>query len=786
MPTMQETPTEANRNIYCLLVGINNYPPGSDEVPDSPYFGVNGLIGCVSDINKIERYLKSTYTDGPNDPAIPGEEVLDQDAEKFKLEDHIQSYHIVREGFAADSKLQICRLQNKQATRANIIRAFREYLTKAGPNDKVWFHYSGHGTEVPTAEIFKNVEDGNDQCLVCYDFIKKDENGKSHFFNLLADKELAILLSEVAGEKASEAPHMVVTLDACHSGGGTRDIQKEPESEGYLSRMTTVEASNLFRDLAVNPYLDNRYSSPGDELKVPLAPHIVLTACSNIEEAGENRGLMLYQLQDNGEIATDASGNPIVLERGGGFFTQSLYDILIRQNGAISYRDLQVQTRAAIINVRKNSRKPQTPQFELIGGHKSYNRFLEGTRQVDPEKFEVLFKGGKWQIACGIIHGLPSSGLRPQVSTAGTQAVEIDIYEFSDAGLKNPVAKAKLEEVGPAFSRISALDPAGGSLSNILSSGANYYGVLSYLPADPEYVLVAGGSEEQRSAFIAAGKKVESVGQKNIDFITEPDPNKTHAAEVIISAAGYELKDTHSGKSFLPEYEFTTASEEALLNDLLKIVKWRRLIQLENTDPKSVLSSVYQTRDEQGNEVRKPRIRLKIEMKGDQGLVPVEALGDGRSRVVATDTNDLVSQRDENGERWYFIRPIIEIDGPTKPLFFYLYNLYSNKEIYGQKIDAMDRGRVAGQETYIREVPFNNTEVWGIGGDEIRDVQFFKLLITEEELSDYTVLAQDPIDAGNRAGRKILLEGSTSGIKDWTAVTLEVELIREEALTEAI
>ena len=52
----------------------------------------------------------------------------------------------------------------------------------------------------------------------------------------LADKELSLLLAEVA----ANGPHVVVILDCCHSGGGTRD--PFVRTRGWMPDVDNAEA----------------------------------------------------------------------------------------------------------------------------------------------------------------------------------------------------------------------------------------------------------------------------------------------------------------------------------------------------------------------------------------------------------------------------------------------------------------------------------------------------------------------------------------------------------------
>ena len=125
------------------------------------------------------------------------------------------------------------------------------FLGKPKKDDVVWFHFSGHGTEVYCAEEFLKIEpNGKDQSLVCYH--KSDEDGQP----FLADKELAILIDELSKGDV-EPPHIVVSTDCCHSGSITRDEYKTRKYGDSLPPDRSNAGSNVARKL--DSYLDGFY-----------------------------------------------------------------------------------------------------------------------------------------------------------------------------------------------------------------------------------------------------------------------------------------------------------------------------------------------------------------------------------------------------------------------------------------------------------------------------------------------------------------------------------------------
>lgn len=231
------------RNIYALLVGIDNYP-----APVSP------LKGCINDVIAIEEYLRSRVkTEGWN--------------------------------------LHLKTLKDEQATRQAIIDNFRQHLCQANSNDVALFYYSGHGSREPAPPEFWHLQPNRlNETLVCYE--SRLPGGWD-----LADKELAKLISEVAQKN----PHMTLIFDCCHSGSGTRD----PFQETAVREYATDERSRPLDSFIFSPEeIQNLISSDKQTSgwNLPRGQHILFASCQDSETAkeyradGEHRGAFCYFL----------------------------------------------------------------------------------------------------------------------------------------------------------------------------------------------------------------------------------------------------------------------------------------------------------------------------------------------------------------------------------------------------------------------------------------------------------------------------------------------------------
>lgn len=112
-------------------------------------------------------------------------------------------------------------LTNDQATKSGILNAFRDHLvgkSEAGRGDVLFFHYSGHGQQVPDDNGDPDEADGYDEAIVPY-----DNKGLKDYSQHIRDDELGLLLAQAS----KKTDNIVVSLDSCHSGTATRGTTKK-------------------------------------------------------------------------------------------------------------------------------------------------------------------------------------------------------------------------------------------------------------------------------------------------------------------------------------------------------------------------------------------------------------------------------------------------------------------------------------------------------------------------------------------------------------------------------
>jgi hypothetical protein len=126
-----------------------------------------------------------------------------------------------KNGFS-DNNMQT--LVNAKATKQGILNSLAALATRAKKNDIVVISFGCHGQQIRdqrTAELGKDEDDGYDEALIPYDakgvYNPTGYHGEKH----LRDDDLFPLLTEIR-KKIGQNGSMLVLIDACHSGTGTR------------------------------------------------------------------------------------------------------------------------------------------------------------------------------------------------------------------------------------------------------------------------------------------------------------------------------------------------------------------------------------------------------------------------------------------------------------------------------------------------------------------------------------------------------------------------------------
>ncbi len=208
-----------------LLIGINQYK------------AVPKLQGSLNDIDTMRQILRSRW------------------------------------GFAESN---IAVLTDEAATRAGILTALEQLVATAGPNDTVYFHYSGHGSQVEDLNG-DELDDHLDETLV-------PQDGRSGDVRDITDDELDAIFARL------RAKHAFIVLDSCHSGTATRSLD--------------IRIRSIPRDTHLNIYRAAESALPKTRAVVPVitSRYVVMTGAASHQEAldgpvdGRYHGFFTYAL----------------------------------------------------------------------------------------------------------------------------------------------------------------------------------------------------------------------------------------------------------------------------------------------------------------------------------------------------------------------------------------------------------------------------------------------------------------------------------------------------------
>lgn len=352
--------------LYGLLVAIDAYPQWTTS-----------LEGCVNDADAMEQLLTTRFGAKP---------------ERLK------------------------RLNNQQATRQAVIQTFREHLGQAGKDDVALFFYAGHGSQVPTGDLFKEIEpDRMNESIVCFD---SRDPGK---FDLV-DKDIAVLI----GELTSKGVHVTTIFDSCHSGSVTRALARErrakPRKDAqprhvYLANQTGHAAA--FRDSAkASPGMGSLSRAVTEYAPDQTGLHVLLAACEDNETAKE-------YIADGEEH---------------GAFSYFLIQTLQRATAPMGYRELNYLVRNAL----RDCVPEQTPKLECSGGDSMFDNVFLGLEDAVWADYAIAGMGlsDAWQMDRGAMSRV-SAGDRFALYPMSATGAEL-------ADMARAVAFARAVSVTPA------------------------------------------------------------------------------------------------------------------------------------------------------------------------------------------------------------------------------------------------------------------------------------------------------------------------------------------------
>lgn len=277
-------------NKKALLVGINKYSGAP-------------LRGCINDVLLVHKVLTSKY------------------------------------GFT-NKNIQL--LTDKNATKVNILDNLNWLVKNAQPDDVLYFHFSGHGSQVPVDDWTNTDEtDGMDE-IIC--------NVDLDWSNPITDNKLGEIF-----RKTPKGVKVIAVLDCCHSGTGLRNCMPKPD---HISDIDT--RLNKFLPPPAEILLRNPEISIDDELnfKLPRRNDKNIHTIKKkflVDTDMQGNAILISGCQDN-QTSADAWING----KFHGALTRTLISVLSQSDFKISYRSLVTK----INKIMDSERYSQNPQLE--------------------------------------------------------------------------------------------------------------------------------------------------------------------------------------------------------------------------------------------------------------------------------------------------------------------------------------------------------------------------------------------------------------------------------------
>lgn len=148
---------------------------------------------------------------------------------------------ITRWGF---SEKHIRMVTDEAATRVGILAALEQLVKDTGPEDTVYLHYSGHGSQVQDLNGDEK-DDGLDETIV-------PQDGRTGEVRDITDDELDEMVARLRARNA------LIVLDSCHSGTATRSLDIRTRSVPEDTRVELYR-KGVVTTRAVVPVISSRY-----------------------------------------------------------------------------------------------------------------------------------------------------------------------------------------------------------------------------------------------------------------------------------------------------------------------------------------------------------------------------------------------------------------------------------------------------------------------------------------------------------------------------------------------
>ena len=197
---------------------------------------------------------------------------FDEKLKGVSLDIHMMTEFAQLLGFKSDA---IKVLEHEDASTEKVYAAVENWLINGvGPDDRVLFYFSGHGSQVPDRN--NDEKDQFDEVLLLYDVAIKNQGKQQTLTGVLHDDDFNTMLARMPSR------NIFVILDACHSGSATRSLR--------LNLRSISLSQAQVKSFTYSPYIGAAAGPGSFDVMEPESPsevgdhYVAITACRDDEK----------------------------------------------------------------------------------------------------------------------------------------------------------------------------------------------------------------------------------------------------------------------------------------------------------------------------------------------------------------------------------------------------------------------------------------------------------------------------------------------------------------------
>ncbi len=292
--------------------------------------GVRSVPQLTPRINRHALIIGVGRYEDPLVPPLPGTKL-----------DKVSATQMAQAMQVPDSNIQY--LQDEQATLTNIRTALNNLSDRVQDGDRVFIHYSGHGTRSPDPQVGGCVE-----ALLPYDGMSK---------GVISNSEMAGLLSSIT----QKTDKLFVMYDACHSGGIV--------AAAVTARTRGIANGN--DDGALRP----KFAGISEECGKPTNVKTRGLVSEQVKQGALPQDIVHLSAARDNEISFDD-------EQKGGLATQYMRDCMLRDA-----KDLDGSGAISIEEIKQCAQDKVNRRMQNDSNFKAHNLVLSGNGNFVPAWF---------------------------------------------------------------------------------------------------------------------------------------------------------------------------------------------------------------------------------------------------------------------------------------------------------------------------------------------------------------------------------------------------------------